>query len=165
MANKKPSAATLKRRAAALLKTQKAAFLAGLRDEHTVSHAAERAGVHRQRCYEWRAADPVFAEAWSDVEMRSTELLEREAYRRAAVGTEKPVYQGGELVGTVREFSDVLLMFLLKARRPSTYRENHRIEVGGVDGQAIAAEILTVDAKEASDAAHEFLARLAGPQS
>jgi hypothetical protein len=42
----------------------------------------------------------------------------REAWRRAVKGCRKPVYQGGQLVGYVREFSDLLLIFLIKAARP-----------------------------------------------
>jgi len=150
------------RQAAALLARRKAAFLVEFEAKHLVSDAAKAAQVHRSTVYEWRATDEAFAAGWAEVEERSTELLEREAYRRAAVGTDKPVYHKGELVDTYKEFSDVLMIFLLKARRPGTYRENQRIEHVGADGGPIAAEITTVDAKEASDAAHDFLARLAG---
>jgi hypothetical protein len=139
------------------------AFLAEFERQHIVTGAAKAAGVGRSTVYERRKADREFATAWADIEERSTELLEREAYRRAAVGTDKPVFQGGEQVGTIKEFSDVLLIFLLKARRPATYREQHKIEHSGPDGGPIAAEIVTVGAKEVADAAHEFLSKLAGP--
>ena len=161
--SKKTAAA--KRRATLLLKRQKAAFLEGLEETHLVAEAAKRVGIHRQRAYEWRGADLTFAAEWAEIEERSTELLEREAYRRAAVGTDKPVYQGGEMVGTVKEYSDLLLIFLLKARRPTVYRENQRIEHTGVDGAPIQAEITTVDAREHADATREYLARLAGPDA
>ena len=154
--------ALAKRRAAAVVKKQKAAFLAAFESTHLVSEAAKVAGIHRQRAYEWRKLDADFATAWSDAEERSTELLEREAFRRAAVGTLKPVFQGGERVGEIREYSDTLLIFLLKARRPDTYRENQRIEHTGPEGGPIAAEVTHVDAKERSDAAREYLARIAG---
>jgi hypothetical protein len=155
--------AVAKRRAAALLKRRKAVFLQALTDTHQVVEAAAAAEVGRSTVYEWRASDVAFASAWADVLEASTELLEREAFRRAAEGTDKPVYHQGELVDTYKEFSDVLLMFLLKARRPDVYRESHKLELGGVDGAPISAEILTVNAKEAADAAQDFLARLAGP--
>ena len=45
--------------------------------------------------------------------------LEAEAYRRAVEGVERPVYQGGRLVGTVREYSDSLLTIMLRARHPA----------------------------------------------
>lgn len=156
-------AAAAKRREAALLRQRKDAFLAAFEAEHLVSSAAKAAQVHRSTVYEWRASDPVFAAAWFDVEERSTELLEREAYRRAAVGVERAIFHKGEVVGREQEYSDVLLIFMLKARRPAVYREQHRVELAGVDGAPISAEIVTVDAKEAADAAHQFLARIAGP--
>jgi hypothetical protein len=48
--------------------------------------------------------------------------LEDEAVRRAYEGVERPVFQGGKQVGVVREYSDTLLIFLLKALRPEKYR-------------------------------------------
>jgi hypothetical protein len=39
-------------------------------------------------------------------------------------GVDKPVYQGGVLVGYVREYSDQLLVTLLKAHRPEKFRDN-----------------------------------------
>ncbi|OOQ57160.1 hypothetical protein BC343_16705 [Mucilaginibacter pedocola] len=38
-------------------------------------------------------------------------------------GTDKPVYHGGKLIGKVKDYSDTLLMFLLKAKRPETYKD------------------------------------------
>jgi hypothetical protein len=155
--------ALAKRRAAALLKRRKALFLAEFEASHLVTAAAKAADVQRSTVYEWRAGDEAFAREWAEVEERSIELLELEAYRRAHDGVEKPVFQGGEEVGVVQEYSDTLLIFLLKARRPGVYREHYHHEHTGPQGGPIAAEILTVDAKEASDAAHQFLARIAGP--
>jgi hypothetical protein len=34
---------------------------------------------------------------------------------------EKPVFFGGKQVGTVRNYSDALAMFMLKAKRPEVY--------------------------------------------
>lgn len=53
----------------------------------------------------------------------AAEVLEQEAWRRAVTGTLKPVYQGGEQVGTVREYSNTLMIFLLKGANPEKYRE------------------------------------------
>ena len=36
----------------------------------------------------------------------------------------KPVFHKGEQCGVVREYSDTLMIFLLKARDPAKYREN-----------------------------------------
>ena len=73
--------------------------------------------------------------------------LELEARRRAVEGTERPVfYQGGE-VGYVREYSDTLLIFLLKAHRPNKFRE--RVEHEHKVPQAIEVK-LSFDAKAGS---------------
>jgi hypothetical protein len=81
--------------------------------------------------YEWREADPEFFRLWKDAEKTSNSLLEDEALRRAVQGCDRPVFQGGIKVGAVREYSDTLLQFLLRARDPSKYRDNLTIEHGG----------------------------------
>ena len=63
----------------------------------------------------------------------ATDTLEMEARRRASLGVEEPVYYQGQVVGYVRKYSDVLLMFLLKAQRPEKFRDNHKID-GRIDG-------------------------------
>ncbi len=107
------------------------AFLDAFRDLGTVTAACEAAGVARRTVYDARHADEDFALAWADVETESTESMELEARRRAVKGTDKPVFQGGIEVGRIREYSDTLLIFMLKARRPETYRDNVKIEHGG----------------------------------
>lgn len=57
--------------------------------------------------------------------------MEDEAFRRAVNGTEKPVYQGKELVGHVREYSDTLMIFMLKARRPEKFKDRVASEISG----------------------------------
>jgi hypothetical protein len=99
-------------------------FLSALASVGVVAHAAKKAKITRQAAYLARDADPVFAARWKDAVEQSTELLEAEAIRRASTGTLKPVYQRGELVGKIREYSDTLLIFMLKARKPGMYRDN-----------------------------------------
>lgn len=107
------------------------AFIEALEHTQLVSHAAAAAGVGRSTVYDRRDHDAKFAARWDDIVERATEELELEAYRRAYVGTEKPIYQGGACVGTVREFSDTLTIFLLKARKPEKYRDRHLHEHRG----------------------------------
>ena len=40
--------------------------------------------------------------------------MEHEAYRRGVVGIDKPIVAGGEVVGSIREYSDRLLELLIK---------------------------------------------------
>ncbi len=94
-----------------------------------ITRACEAIGMRRRRnIYDWQEHDDQFAAAFREAEIEATEALEAEAWRRACEGTEKPVYQGGELVGHITEKSDTLLIFLLKARAPEKYREkfDHR---------------------------------------
>jgi hypothetical protein len=100
--------------------TRKRQFLENLSAGVTVCEAADAVKVSRATMYRWRQEDEQFALAWADVEEAGTQKLEAEAVRRAIEGK-----------------SDVLLIFLLKARRPEVYRENVRFGVSakeGVDG-------------------------------
>ena len=99
------------------------AFLEAFAKYGLVIAAAKEAGVARSTVYHERQRNEEFALAWADVEEWSTEEMEQEARRRAVMGVQEPVYYRGELVGHVRKFSDTLLIFLLKARRPEIYRE------------------------------------------
>ena len=82
-----------------------------------------------------RLADADFAEAWDDPYQAGNDRLEDEAHRRAVDGVAKPVMYRGEVVGEVREYSDALLMFLLRGRRPDRYGTSHaRVQVSGSVG-------------------------------
>ena len=52
-----------------------------------------------------------------------TDVIEQEARRRAVDGYDRPVFQGGKLVGVVRVYSDQLTAMLLRGRRPQIYRD------------------------------------------
>src|SRR5918994_2077116 len=93
-------------------------FCAALGDGLSVTAACRAAAIGRMTAYEWRGADADFARAWDEAIEAGTDLLEDVALRRAFKGTTKPVYQKGERVGEVQEYSDTLMIFLLKARRP-----------------------------------------------
>jgi hypothetical protein len=77
------------------------------------------AGIDRGTHYDWLKADPGYKAAFEDVQDQAAQALEDEAVRRAYEGVERPVYQGGEKVGVVREYSDTLLIFLLKGAAAS----------------------------------------------
>lgn len=116
---------------------RKALFLAQLRREPNITKAAYAAGYSRQRAYQLRNEDPDFAEQWQEALEESVDLCESEMHRRAYRGTLKPVFYLGEKVGAIREYSDTLAIFLMKAHRPEKYREVVRNEHTGKDGDAI----------------------------
>lgn len=88
----------------------------------------------RSVVYEWREQEPDFAKAWDAALDRGSDALEDEAVRRAHDGVVKPVYQKGMRCGTIREYSDTLLIFMLKARRPKRFRDNIKIDANVTGG-------------------------------
>jgi hypothetical protein len=89
-------------------------FLSRLAETCNVSESARVAGISRSVAYEWRDADPEFAEAWLDAEEQATDALELEARKRAT--TDK---------------SDRMLEILLKAHRPAKFVERFKGEISG----------------------------------
>lgn len=116
---------------------KRAAFLEALARTANVTEAAALAGIGRTAAYDWRHDDPVFAAEWEAAVDEAADRMEREALRRAVEGVEKPVFGslgqglGSGEVGRVREYSDTLLIFLLKAARPDKYRERQDVKVQG----------------------------------
>lgn len=106
------------------------AFLAHLAKHGNVSAAALASGMKRCSWYDLRAKDAEFAKQWEDAVEIATDLLILEAKRRAYKGTRKPVFYQGVKCGAVREYSDSLMMFLIKAKKPE-YREKTDINVNG----------------------------------
>jgi hypothetical protein len=98
-------------------------FIAALGEMPNIRRACRLAGISRKHAYLTRRADVEFDERWKIALKESTEMLEEEAWRRAQLGTAKPVFQQGTLVGHVQEYSDTLMIFLLKAHKPKKYRE------------------------------------------
>jgi hypothetical protein len=85
--------------------------------------------------YKWRDQDARFAKAWDEAMDLGSDALEDEAIRRGHEGVDRPVYQQGTRIGMIRDYSDTLLIFMLKARRPSRFRDNIKIDAnvsGGV---------------------------------
>jgi hypothetical protein len=97
--------------------------------------SAKKAEISRVTVFQWKEKDPQFKRLYDEAYAYSIELLEQEARRRATKGVKKPIFFQGQECGTVQVFSDQLLIFLLKAAKPDTYRENQdkRPDEGGDD--------------------------------
>lgn len=106
-------------------------FLLALAESGNVTRAAKKAKLSRTQLYNKRKADLAFAKIWDEAEALGVSALEDEARRRAYDGWLEPVFHKGVRVGTVRKFSDTLLIVLLKAHKPEKYRENMKIKHGG----------------------------------
>jgi hypothetical protein len=90
-----------------------ARFLKALAKTPSVTFAAKAAGVSRRTVYDLRERDSHFAEQWNDALNQSLDALEHEVYQRALTDDAQ------------------LAMFLLKAHRPSIYRERSEVAVAG----------------------------------
>lgn len=109
---------------------KKEAFLTLLAEVPNVSAAARVLGLSRTTLYRERQSDPEFAAAWDASFIDGLDVLVAEVIRRGFQGTEKPVYYKGEVVGTVREYSDVLAMFTLKRYLPE-FRDTTNVNLEG----------------------------------
>ena len=89
-------------------------FLDTLRLSCNVSASARAAGIGRATAYQWRDADPDFAEAWKEAESEAVDSLEQVAWDRATDGQ-----------------SDRMLEILLKGHRPERYVEKQRMTFEG----------------------------------
>lgn len=115
-----------------------------------------------------------YREAFQAADEAHVDKCEAELHRRAYVGLNKPViYQGAlqyepkrDAAGavkrdkkglpvlsdqplTIKEYSDVLLMFHLKAKRPERYRDNSAVQLSGPGGAPIAIDVRFVRADQA----------------
>jgi hypothetical protein len=113
-----------------------------------VSAACEQVGLARQTVYNERRRNEDFAEAWADAEERSTECMEREAYRRAVEGTSEPLVSAGKHVTNVQKYSDRLLEFMLKSRRPEKYRDRVDVNHSGKVENRVKLDLSKLDDDE-----------------
>lgn len=102
-----------------------AKFLAALSQSGNVLLSCKAAGLKsRNTAYVHRRKSPRFARRWDDALEDATDILEAEARRRGVRGIDRPVFYKGEQCGVVKEYSDTLLVLLLKANRPEKFREH-----------------------------------------
>jgi len=101
------------------------AFLEGLARTGIVSFSCRAAGIDRSTAYERRQINPAFAKLWKEAEDEAADNLEMIAVQRASK-QEAP--------------SDLLLIFLLKARRPEKFRERFTAELTEKDGAPLLSE-------------------------
>lgn len=130
------------------LKREQRAFLAAYERVGNLSAAASAAQVWRQRHYEWMEEED-YANAFAEAQETAIDVLETEAVRRAVFGVDEPQVHKGHIQYnddgtpvTVKKYSDVLLIFLLKGCRPHKYRDNYSVELSGPNGGPIQVQAL-----------------------
>lgn len=141
-----------KRQSPAAKARRQANFLEKFVEIGTVYGAARAIGIGAKQHYRWLEADEEYRAAFAEAERDAVDRLAAEAHRRAVDGVVEPVFYKGEQCGEIRRYSDTLLMFLLKARDPSTYRDRIDHRHGNIEGEGpLQIEIAEVLA-ESSDA-------------
>ncbi len=96
-------------------------FIELLRRTANVSRAAREAGLASSTVYRRRAKSKAFAADWDNAVAEALDALEESVMERVRDGVSRPIFYGGEQVGTVRQYSDQLAMFILKSKRPEIY--------------------------------------------
>ena len=108
------------------------AFFHHLGRTGSVTVAANRAQLRRTTLYQMRQEDDAFAERWARALDLGVERLQDNAMNRAMNGTPKPVWRNGQKIGSVQQFDNRLLQFLLKAHRPDLYGDRGHAAAPGL---------------------------------
>lgn len=118
-------------RARARAKAAQEKFIAALAESGNVTEACRHAKMSRTGAYQRRERDKAFGALWDEAVEISTDLLEKEARRRAVTGWDEPVFHDGKKVGSIRKYSDRMLEILLKGHRPEKFRERVDLKHSG----------------------------------
>lgn len=145
-----------------ILNPKKRAYLVALSLTPNLVKAAHIAGISSMTGYNWRTDNSQDnAEFLLGVDVAraiAVERAESEAWRRAIEGVERPIFGslgsdpntgkslGTGQIGSQKEYSDTLMMFLLKGHRPEKYRE--RFEHTGANGGPI--QVTAIDPRSLS---------------
>lgn len=133
------------------------AFLEAYRQTGIIAASARAAGIGRVTVHRYLERHPEdrLHEEMRQAKTEAKEAMELVAMHRAKVGVSKPVFYKGRQVGSFLEPSDQLLMFMLRAMDPATYRERYDVTVGG-------RVVVESEVDAALRAAYEEHLRLAG---
>lgn len=113
------------------------AFLEAFKRSGNLTAAALVSQVDRTSHFRWLRNDTDYSAMFGEAREEAVTVLEDEAVRRAHEGVLKPVFYKGKASGVIREYSDTLLIVLLKANKPEKYREAWKGEISGPGGGPI----------------------------
>lgn len=123
---------------------RQAAFLRIFQETGIISTACDAIGIDRSTYYLWMEMDSDFAFRSNQAREIAIERMEDEARKRAMIGVtrEEGVYfQGARIdVKKITEYSDTLLIFLLKGARPDKYRDRFIQDPAGTAVKVVDAE-------------------------
>lgn len=116
--------------------SQRDAFLAAFASCGSVSKAAEAAGINRSLHYDWLEG-PQYRRKFVRAKREAIGVLVDEAVRRAREGNKRVIFYKDEPIGVEFEYSDSLMMFLLRAWAPRVYGDKQKLEHSGPKGGPI----------------------------
>lgn len=114
------------------------AYLEALTNEYGIhTRACRAAGVHPDAVERRTRDSPRFAQLRRSADEMVASMWDYEAARRALEPFERPVFQGGKLVGVIREYDNKFLQWYLERKYPEKYHIPTRIEFGQGSADAI----------------------------
>lgn len=118
------------------------AFLAAFAKTGSIGLAAKAAKVHRSTHYDWLKEDEDYGAQFESAQDEAVDALEVEARRRAMKGTRRKRFnpKTGEAFFEF-EYSDTLLIFLLKANAPAKYRDRVSLDANVQTNSKIVVEL------------------------
>ena len=99
-----------------------AAFLAELVRTCNVRASARAAGVRPSIPYQHKATSPAFSTAWDAAISEAYSTLQAAAIDRGINGVRKPIFYQGKRVGSAIEYSDQLVLQLLRMHQETATR-------------------------------------------
>ena len=126
-----------------------------------VREATKKAGVSYASPWLWCQDNALFAQLEATAKEIGADALVKAAYQRAVDGlTRKKFTKDGTPIMdpatgqqyVEREYSDTLLMFLLKGALPKTYRENISAELSGPNGGPVPVQVYLPQKEPTPDA-------------
>ncbi|SFW16265.1 hypothetical protein [Chitinophaga sancti] len=110
-----------------------------------ITEACKKSKIARRTFYNWldesKPDNKYFIDGFKAVSKMAIGVLEDEANRRAVKGVKKGIYYKGKRVAWVQEYSDTLLIVLLKAHAPEKYKDRTSNEHSGPNGGPIPTEV------------------------
>ena len=94
-----------------------------------IGKTATAVKITPQAVYRWIATQPSFCNIFQQVRALLKHLMEDAAVSRSVYGVKEDIFYKGEVVGEKTNFSDSLLMFMLRAADPGTYREKSSLDL------------------------------------
>ena len=145
--------------------TKQDRFLEAFAALGVITYAAKAAGCSHQAHYQWLQRDPDYPAKFRRALAMALDRAEAEVLRRGLVGWDEPVYGtqyntdptskhygrpiGKHQVGTVRRYSDKLLLAWLAARNPAEWGQ-HVEHSGRIEGPPATVVQLVMQSRQAA---------------